>query len=88
VGCLGGGCHSSGSQNQKPDLQTADPTTLKAYKTTILCAGSSLVVPSNPTSSAIYKIVDGTTCGAQMPVGKPNLSSDQEACLATWISGL
>ncbi len=88
VGCLGGGCHSAGAQNQTPDLQTADPTVLKAYKTTILCMGGTLVVPSNPTSSVLYKVVDGMSCGIQMPLGKPTLSAAQEACLAAWISNL
>jgi len=88
VGCIDSGCHAKGAGNTPPDLQTADPTVLKAYKTTLLCAGGALVVPSNPTSSVLYKVVDGTSCGALMPQGKPNLSQAQEACLAAWIANI
>jgi len=88
VGCIDSGCHAKGAGNQAPDLQTADPTTLKAYKTKTLCAQSSLVVPSDPTSSVLWKVVDGRTCGDLMPLGKQPLSQDQEDCLAAWIGSL
>jgi len=88
VGCIDSGCHAKGAGNTPPDLQTADPTVLKAYKTTLLCMGGALVVPSNPTSSVLYKVVDGTSCGALMPQGKPNLTQAQEDCLAAWIANI
>jgi len=88
VGCVDSGCHAKGAGNTAPDLQTADPTVLKAYKTTLLCAGGALVVPANPKTSVLYKVVDGTSCGALMPQGKPNLSQAQEDCLAAWIANI
>lgn len=87
-GCVSSGCHAKGSGNTAPDLQTADPTVLKAYKTTILCAGNALVVPSNPTSSVLWKVVDGRTCGDLMPLGKTPLTQAQEDCLAAWIANI
>lgn len=88
VGCVDIGCHAKGAGNQTPDLQTADPTVLKAYKTTMLCMGGALVVPSNPTSSVLWKVVDGQTCGELMPKGKTSLTQDQEDCLAAWIANI
>lgn len=88
VGCIDSGCHAAGAGNQGPDLQTADPTALKAYKPKLLCMGGTLVVPSNPTSSVLWKVVDGTSCGVLMPQGKPALSKDQEDCLAAWIANI
>lgn len=86
VGCIDSGCHVKGAQG--PDLQTADPTALKAYKSKLLCMGDALVVPSNPTSSVLWKVVDGRTCGDLMPQGKSSLTQEQEDCLAAWIANL
>lgn len=87
VGCIDSGCHNKGG-SQGPDLETADTTVLKAYKPKLLCPGSALVVPANPTTSVLYKVVDGTACSIMMPVGKPSLTQAQEDCLAAWIANI
>jgi len=86
VGCIDAGCHAKGAT--APDLQTADLTVLKAYKAKLLCMGESLVIPANPTSSVLWKVVDGRTCGDLMPQGKSSLTQDQEDCLAAWIANI
>lgn len=88
LGCIDAGCHAAAPGSQTPDLETADPTVLKKYTTTMLCPGSPLVVPSNPKSSVLWEVVDSQTCGELMPKGKANLDQDAEDCLAAWIANL
>lgn len=51
------------------------------------CSDKLLVDPENPRDSKLYLKVSGSTCGSQMPLGG-QLSSDEQACVLSWIEGL
>jgi len=89
-GCLDGGgatgCHTS----QSPILTGSNIMAgLKGKKSLILCGGENYVNPSDPESSVLYKVVNGTSCNdIQMPLSPRSspITQAQKDCLKDWIS--
>lgn len=48
-------------------------------------SGGTLVIPGNSTDSILYKRINGTSVGAQMPKGVSALSSSDQNLIKTWI---
>jgi len=90
-GCLDGGgatgCHTS---LQNPILTGSNIMAgLKGKKSLILCGGENYVNPSDPESSVLYKVVNGTSCNdIQMPLSPRSspITQAQKDCLKDWIS--
>jgi len=83
------GCHSAGS-GQYANLDLISPDVAKrTSKVAATCPGEVLVVPGFPDASYLYdKLVNPSpACGSLMPLGG-SLSSDDLACVASWIVGL
>jgi hypothetical protein len=87
--CSGAACHGGPSAGAGLDLTSAAlPTRVEGRKGPATCASNLLIDKDNPTKSAIYLKVTGTTCGSQMPLTGTPLTSTEQACVLSWIEAL
>jgi len=77
-----GACHRSAPDIDPP---MADYSTLMSWRTTYECQGQPLVRPGNPDNSPFLKVLEGSSCGHQMPPTGPLLGADQVNLVRTWI---
>ena len=90
--CATLGCHQGGTFDPFPNLAATDVGAMvKGMKAMSRCKGDALADPSNPMQSVLYKVIAGTACEVQMPLGFP-FEGDQLtsslACMADWIAHL
>ena len=84
--CGGTGCHSALAPQQDLDLVSPGVATRVVGIPAKGCL-QLLVDPENPEQSLMYqKLLPKPTCGAQMPLARPALSSADVACLLSWIA--
>lgn len=86
--CGDSGCH--GSVATQMDLDLVSPGVASRI---VGVPGTgcpiTLADPTNPEGSLMYqKLLSPPPCGAQMPLARPALSSDDVTCIRNWIAGL
>jgi hypothetical protein len=87
--CGGSGCHGGPTAGTGLDLTTAMlATRVEGRKGPAACASNLLIDKANPTKSALYLKVSGSTCGSQMPLTGGTLTASEQACVLSWIEGL
>jgi hypothetical protein len=85
--CGGTGCHGATAPQQGLDLVSPGVAARVVGISGTGCTGT-LAAPADPASSLLYtKLATSPPCGAQMPLGRPSLSSADAACILTWIAG-
>ena len=86
--CNTDGCHDASSAAAGLDLAATDLSTRLVGTPAATCPDKVLVSPGDPGSSFLFEKLDGTpSCGVQMPVNAPALTSAQLECIAEWIEG-
>jgi hypothetical protein len=93
MSCGGPACHGVPGMAAAAawvDLVT-DPdnlaTRLSMTDGTTVCVGHKILDVANPTQSLLLtKLNDPPACGARMPVGGPNFTDADRACLAAWVT--
>lgn len=84
--CGGTGCHSALAPQQDLDLVSPGVAARVVGTPGKQCL-QLLVDPQNPEQSLMYqKLLPKPTCGAQMPLARPALSSADVACVLAWIA--
>ncbi|MEO5725999.1 MAG: hypothetical protein ABIV93_03280 [Byssovorax sp.] len=84
--CGGSGCHGVMAPQNDLDLESPGVAARVVGVPAQLCQGT-LADPSSPETSVLYtKLFVDTTCGAQMPLARPELSQKDKECLKTWIA--
>ena len=84
--CGGTGCHSALAPQQDLDLVSPGVASRVVGVPAKQCL-QLLVDPQNPEQSLMYqKLLPKPTCGAQMPLARPALSSADMACVLAWIA--
>jgi hypothetical protein len=84
--CGGTGCHSALAPQQDLDL-VSPGVAARVVGTPAKGCLQLLVDPQNPEQSLMYqKLLPKPTCGAQMPLARPALSSADVACMLSWIA--
>jgi hypothetical protein len=84
--CGGSGCHGAKAPQNDLDLESPGVAARVVGVPAQLCQGI-LADPSSPGTSVLYtKLLSDTTCGAQMPLARPELSLMDQECLKTWIA--
>jgi len=83
--CGGTGCHDAVGPQQGLDLVSPGIAARVVGVAGVGCA-SLLADPANPEASLIYrKLMPTPPCGSPMPLARPALSDEDEACVLTWI---
>jgi hypothetical protein len=86
--CGSAACHGAPGAGTGLDLTSASlATRVEGRKGPGACASSLLIDKANPSKSALYLKITGTTCGTQMPLGG-SLTPSEQACVLSWIEGL
>ncbi|HET8932848.1 MAG TPA: hypothetical protein VFN67_05390 [Polyangiales bacterium] len=86
--CGNASCHGAPGSVTGLDLTTAMlAARVEGRKGKGTCTDKLLVDVDNPRQSKLYLKVSGSTCGSQMPLGGM-LTSDEQACVLTWIEKL
>ncbi len=86
--CGDSGCHGTIATQQDLDLVSPGVAARVVGVPGTACPVT-LADPQNPEASLIYqKLIAPPPCGAQMPLARPALSSDDVACVRAWIAGL
>lgn len=86
--CGNASCHGAPGSSTGLDLTTAMlAARVDGRKGKGSCTDKLLVDVDNPRQSKLYLKVSGTTCGSQMPLGGM-LTSDEQACVLSWIEKL
>jgi hypothetical protein len=81
-------CHGAPASSTGLDLTSASlATRLAGRKGATACNDKLLINTADPAQSMLYLKVTGSSCGVKMPLGG-SLSSDEEACVLSWIEGL
>ncbi len=84
--CGDTGCHGAVAPQQGLDLVSPGLTDRVLGVAGKACV-SILADPTNPKGSLIYqKLLPSPDCGAQMPLARPPLSSEDTACVLAWIA--
>ncbi len=84
--CGGSGCHGVMAPQNDLDLESPGVAARVVGVPAQLCQGV-LADPSSPETSVLYtKLLSDTTCGAQMPLARPELSQMDKECLKAWIA--
>lgn len=84
--CGGTGCHGALAPQQGLDLASPGVAARVVGIPATGCAAT-LANPADPASSFLYtKLAVKPPCGAQMPLAQPPLSSDDAACILSWIA--
>ena len=79
-------CHSATAPQQGLDLASPGVAMRVVNVSGRVCM-STLADPKNPEASLLYtKLLPKPTCGAQMPLARPPLSSADAACVLAWIA--
>jgi hypothetical protein len=87
--CGGSGCHGGPAAGTGLDLTTAMlATRVEGRRGPAACSSNLLIDKTNPTKSALYLKVTGSTCGSQMPLTGGTLTASEQACVLSWIEGL
>ena len=86
--CDGTGCHRPGED--QVDLLSGGVEARLTNAPSEQCAGKILADPADPEGSVLYvKLASAMPCGGvQMPLGGEKLTSDELACVASWIGEL
>lgn len=86
--CGNATCHGAPATGTGLDLTSASlATRVDGRKGPSACGTQLLIDKANPTQSALYLKITGTTCGSQMPLGG-SLTASEQACVLSWIEGL
>lgn len=86
--CGNANCHGAPGSVTGLDLTTAMlAARVEGRKGKGACTDKLLVDVANPRQSKLYLKVSGSSCGSQMPLGGM-LTSDEQACVLTWIEKL
>jgi hypothetical protein len=86
--CGSAACHLAPALGSGLDLTSASlATRVEGRKGPGACASNLLIDKANPSKSALYLKITGTTCGSQMPLGG-SLTPSEQACVLSWIDGL
>jgi hypothetical protein len=81
-------CHGAPAQTTGLDLTSAGLANRLADRTgSSGCPDHLLIDKADPTQSMLYLKVTGTSCGVKMPLGG-SLTTDEQACILSWIEGL
>ena len=81
-------CHGAPAQTTGLDLTSAGLANRLEDRTgSSGCPDHLLIDKENPEKSMLYLKVVGTECGVRMPLGGM-LTSDEQACILSWIEGL
>jgi hypothetical protein len=85
--CGGTGCHGAMAPQQGLDLVSPGVAARVVGVSGTGCTGT-LAAPADPANSLLYtKLATSPSCGAQMPLARPPLSSADAACILAWIAG-
>lgn len=91
--CMAGFCHggppnamvNAGLQIKYDDKPGAHANMVGVVSTSMMCAGTTIVVPGDPAASLLIQKLSATPpCGMRMPVGAP-LSDAHVQQITTWI---
>jgi hypothetical protein len=84
--CGDTGCHGAVAPQQALDLVSPGLAERVVGVPGKACV-STLADPTDPKGSLIYqKLLPNPACGAQMPLARPPLSSEDTACVLAWIA--
>jgi hypothetical protein len=84
--CGDTGCHGAVAPQQGLDLVSPDVASRVVGVSGKACV-SVLADPANPEASLLYKkLLPAPGCGAQMPLARPPISSEDVACVLAWIA--
>ncbi|MES1175439.1 MAG: hypothetical protein ABUL62_14045 [Myxococcales bacterium] len=84
--CGDTGCHGAVAPQQDLDLVSPNVASRVVGISGKACV-SVLADPANPEGSLLYKkLMPAPGCGAQMPLARPPLSSEDAACVLAWIA--
>jgi len=84
--CGGTGCHDAVGPQQDLDLVSPGVAARVVGVAGVGCA-SILADPTSPEASLIYRKLSPTPpCGSPMPLSRPPLSDEDEACVLAWIA--
>jgi len=85
--CGSSNCHGAQAPQQNLDLVSAGVAARVVGVNGTECSGV-LANPASPETSLLYtKLSVHPPCGAQMPLARTALSSDDMACVLEWIAG-
>lgn len=86
--CGNGSCHGGPNAGTGLDLTSASlAMRVAGRKGSGACANKLIVDKNNPEQSELYLKVSGADCGVRMPLGGM-LSTDEQACVLSWMQGL
>jgi len=84
--CGDTGCHGAVAPQQGLDLVSPDVASRVVGVAGKACV-SVLADPADPEGSLLYKkLLPAPGCGAQMPLARPPISTEDMACVLAWIA--
>jgi hypothetical protein len=87
--CTGGACHDNDAPAAQLNLLSEGIADRLMNRASSGCADHVLVVAGDPSQSYLMqKLGSAPACGAQMPMGGPPLSAEEQSCISGWIADL